>query len=239
MVAGSSAAALWGMPFAARWPTEVTLLVPYRGGGKSEAGVRQTSAGYDESAATTLRGIPVTTLQRTALDVALSLEFTRALAVLDRALWRKNPNAVSRGELSAALHNAQFVRGQRELTRLVEMATDMSDSVGESRARGVIHRLGFEAPELQARFVDSQGEMFTDFHWRSVRVGGEFDGKIKYTRNEYTKGDPGEVVWQEKRREDRLRRQLSGFVRILSEHVDNPPMLGRLLAEVGVPRGTQ
>lgn len=236
LVAGASAAALWGMPFAARWPADVIVQAPYRGGGKSEPGVRQTSSGFDPDSATIRGGMPVTSLARTALDVARPLEFSRAVSVIDWALWRKNPLAVSRDQIAAALERAHFVRGERGLVTLIEFATDLSDSVGESRARAGIHRLGFEAPTLQVRFVDSQGEMFTDFHWESVNIAGEFDGKVKYTRNEFTKGDPGEVAWREKRREDRLRRQLSGFVRILTEHVERPNLLERLLTEVGVPR---
>lgn len=78
--------------------------------------------------------------------------------------------------------------------------------------------------------------MFTDFWWRSVNVASEFDGKQKYTRQEYTGGDPGEVVWREKKREDRLRRQVRGIVRILTSDVKHPARLERLLLDAGIPR---
>jgi hypothetical protein len=68
-------------------------------------------------------------------------------------------------------------------------------------------------------------------------VIGEFDGKQKYTRNEYTGGNPGEVAWKEKKREDRLRALGCGVVRILTEHVMNPPALARMLVAAGIPRG--
>jgi predicted transcriptional regulator of viral defense system len=236
LVAGRSAAALWGMPFAAQWPDDVTLLVPYRGGGASEIGVRRTCAGAAGATAASVDGIPITSLARTALDVARTLSLPRAVAVLDWALWEKNPHAVDRSELGAELHNARYPRGGALLRRALALATELSGSPGESMARVGIHLLGFEAPELQVRFSDAEGAIFPDFYWRGVSIAGEFDGKAKYTRAEYTGGDPGEVAWREKKREDRLRRQVRGVVRILSEHVAQPARLEALLVDAGVPR---
>jgi hypothetical protein len=226
------------MPFAAEWPDDVTLLTPYRGGGTSEIGVRRTSAAASGATktATSVEGLPVTGLARTVLDVARALPLPEAVAALDWAQWHKNPLAVSRAALEVERHRAHFVRGGGFLTRALELATELSDSPGESAARVAIHLLGFEPPELQVRFVDTEGEMFPDFLWRGVAIAGEFDGKAKYTRSEYTRGDPGEVVWREKRREDRLRRQVSGVVRILTDHVKSPRRLESLLLDAGVPR---
>lgn len=83
---------------------------------------------------------------------------------------------------------------------------------------------------------DSQGEMFPDYFWRDVRIAGEFDGKEKYMRPQYSPRAPGETVWQEKKREDRLRALNLGVVRILTEHVENPQRLESLLVSAGVPR---
>jgi len=143
-----------------------------------------------------------------------------------------------REELEEVLRRSAYVRGARHLARVVAFASPLSDSPKESEARAVIHELGFEAPELQAVFVDEEGEMRSDFWWRSVGKVGELDGKVKYTRAEYTGGDPSEVVWREKQREDRLRRQpdVTGVLRILSEHVDNPERLDALLTRAGIPR---
>jgi len=99
-----------------------------------------------------------------------------------------------------------------------------------------MHLLGFAAPELQVVFTDAKGDMMPDFLWRAVRKAGEFDGKEKYTREEYTKGNPNDVVWAEKKREDRLRALGLGVVRILTEHVENPRELEKLLTAAGVPR---
>ena len=236
LVAGRSAAAAWGMPFAAAWPDDVSLLTPYRGGGKSQIGVRRTSAGASGATGTTLDGLPITSLARTALDVAGALSLPRAVAILDWAMWRKNSGGVDRAELEAELLRARYARGGAFLRHALSLATELSDSVGESMARIGIHLLGFEAPELQVRFADEEGEIFPDFFWRGASIAGEFDGKVKYTGAKFSRGDPAEVAWSEKKREDRLRRQVRGVVRILSQNVAQPVRLEALLVEAGVPR---
>jgi hypothetical protein len=122
------------------------------------------------------------------------------------------------------------------VARAVEFSVELSGSFGESVARVVIILLGFEVPELQVVFQDAEGNIETDFFWRGVRLAGEFDGKVKYSRQEYTGGDPTEVLWREKRREDRLRRMVAGVLRITWDDVMHPARLERLLVDAGVPR---
>jgi len=120
--------------------------------------------------------------------------------------------------------------------RTVEFATSLSGSIGESEARAVMHLLGYPPPRLQVKFTDAEGNMFPDFYFEEVDAVAEFDGKTKYTRDVYTKGDPAEVLWREKKREDRLRRQVRTVVRILTEDVRNPRLLERKLTEGGIRR---
>ncbi len=237
IVAGESAAAVWGMPIAGDWPAEVTIMQEWRGGGRSEPGVRRTAAGFTTARIDELDGLRVTSLSRTALDVARRASFPDAIASLDWALWRKNPRAVSKEELQDELRRLNPRARARHLERALEFSTSLSDSFGESKTRAVIHLLGFAAPELQVEFRDSQGTIQPDFFWRSVMHAAEFDGKAKYTRQEYTHGNPGEVVWREKKREDRLRRAGCGVTRILTEHVEHPHRLETMLLEAGIPRG--
>ncbi|MEJ1229936.1 MAG: hypothetical protein WDM88_03740 [Galbitalea sp.] len=222
VVAGLSAAAIWGMPVSAPWPADVMLLEERHGGGHREPGVRRTSIGALTAIPVDVGGISSTALARTALDVARRASFAEAIGSVDWALWRKNPAAIDREALFAEVDLLRAHKGFHHLARLAGFATPLSDSFGESRARAVIHLLGFSAPELQVEFRDPQGLIVPDFFWPSVRVAGEFDGKVKYTRDEYTHGDPSETVWREKRREDRLRRTVAGVVRIADDGVAHP-----------------
>jgi hypothetical protein len=236
VVCGLSAAALWGMPVKGPWPDTVHLLEPRQGGGRSDPGIRRSSVGATTAHTVTIRGVVVTDLARTALDVARTQTFTDAIGSLDWALSPRNSNAITADELSADLRRLNPRVGGEHLQRLIRFASPLSGSFYESAARAAMHLLGFAAPELQVVFTDAKGDMMPDFFWRSVRKVGEFDGKEKYTRNEYTKGNPNEVAWAEKKREDRLRALNLGVVRILTEHVENPRDLEKLLTAAGVPR---
>ncbi|MES2169110.1 MAG: hypothetical protein V4479_00090 [Actinomycetota bacterium] len=236
-LAGVSAAAVWGMPIDGDWPAEVTVLDEWQGGGRSEPGVRRTASGFRTAITEFVDEIPVTSVGRTAIDVARSHSFSAAIGSLDWALWRRRPNRLTKEDLFAELNSLNPRFGRRHLLRCVGFCTHLSDSFGESKSRSVIHSLGFDAPELQVEFTDGQGTIVPDYFWRSAMVAGEFDGKAKYTRNVYTRGDPGEVVWREKKREDRLRRMVSGVTRILSSDVGHPARLESLLLEAAVPHG--
>lgn len=222
VVTGLSAAALWGIPILGGWPEDVMLLQDRRGGGRREPGVRRTSVGVATARPVLLDGIPVTSLARTALDVARTRTFSAAVGSVDWVLWRKNPAAISRDELAEETEVLRPVRGFRRIARVADFATTLSDSFGESRARAVIHLLGFHPPVLQQEFRDPEGAIYPDFYGPAVSVAAEFDGKQKYTRDEYTAGDPSEVVWREKQREDRLRRQVDRVERILNVDVTQP-----------------
>ncbi|MGB3909218.1 MAG: hypothetical protein WBL06_01945 [Pseudolysinimonas sp.] len=237
LVAGTSAAAIWGLPYAARDRSDVSLLVPYPGGGSSEPGVRRSCVSFDRAERFDVDGIPVTGLARTVLDHARTTSFGRGVAIADRVQWRRDPDAIRLEELWAELDRAAFARGSAALARVLAFSTSLSDSVGESEGRAAIHALGFETPQLQRGWQDDEGGMESDYYWESVDVAGEFDGKVKYTRDEYTGGDPSAVVWREKRREDRLRRLVSGVLRLVTDEVRNPLLLARILSDAGIPRG--
>ena len=98
-----------------------------------------------------------------------------------------------------------------------------------------MYLLNLPRPELQKKMSDKDGLIgYVDFGWE--RVVGEFDGKVKYRVP--TGDDPteaGEVVWLEKRREDRLRRQ-SEVARWTWAVAMNQRRLGALLASHGIHR---
>jgi hypothetical protein len=234
--AGVSAAAAWGMPIEGAFPDVVTVIHAPRSGGKSEPGVHRTVAGGRDVEVVERGGLRMTTLARTAIDVARMSAFPAAVAVLDWARWIKNPERVGVEALWREVERAGWRTGRAHVARAVECSVELSGSFGESVARVVIILLGFEVPELQVVFRDAEGKIETDFFWRGVRLAGEFDGKVKYSRQEYTGGDPAEALWREKRREDRLRRMVSGVLRITWDDVMHPARFERLLVDAGVPR---
>jgi hypothetical protein len=136
-------------------------------------------------------------------------------------------------ELEAA--RAAGERLTATLGHAVAFSSDLADSAGESLARVAIHRTGFAPPTLQQEFRDAQGLMVVDFWWPTTQTVIEFDGKVKYTRSEYTSGDPSQVVWREKLREDRLRRLVRKVDRVVMSDILDPNRLRRILSDAGVP----
>lgn len=234
VLAGLSAAAVWDIPVLQDWPAEVSLLAPYRGGGRSEPGVRRTAIGARGAPVVRLHGLPVLSFARTVIEMAARFGFVEGVMAADFALR----SGVPREELHAAIDARSSTYGCAVARASVDFASEAAENGGESAARAVIALLGFETPELQVVVVDRLGRMRVDFRWRrrdGTWIYGEFDGKWKYTRAEFNAGDPAEVAWREKKREDRLRVGSNGVVRILWSHVRDHGEMVALLSEAGVP----
>ena len=236
VLCGFSAAAVWDMPTLDGWPSQVHVLGEQATGGRSKNGVTRHPFAGTVQHIEERDNLVVTGIARTALDVAMALEFAPAVATLDWALWRRNALRVSVDEVRGELLRLDPRYRKSHADAVLGFATDLSDSFGESMTRAVIHELGYPAPELQVRFHDAKGNMDTDYFWRSDRRVGEFDGFAKYMRPQYGQKDltPGEIVWREKKREDRLRRQCDGVIRITWEDTRNPRQLDELLRESGL-----
>ncbi|TXK19218.1 type IV toxin-antitoxin system AbiEi family antitoxin domain-containing protein [Homoserinibacter sp. GY 40078] len=233
LVAGYSAAAIHGFEVLRRFPDDVTLLTPFRGGGTAEPGVIRTSARWRDDHGATVEDLPVTSEPRTLFDIVLRDGFVGGVASLDSALRRGTTDSA---ELAEFLERWRPATGMTRCVVALAHARPASGSFGESACRATIVTLGFPEPALQAEFVDAAGRMYADFFWPEYRIAGEFDGKIKYTREEFTRGDPSEVVWREKLREDRLRRKVRTVVRFTWDDVRDPRALAALLESAGLPR---
>ena len=235
VLCGYSAAAIWGMPVLDDWPTDVHIVGRAASGGRSKQGIRRHPVAETVLHVEERDGLMVTGVARTALDVALCSPFAPAIATVDWALWRKNPHRVALESIQYELSVRSPRYGRRHAQAVIGFATDLSDSFGESMTRGVIHELGYPTPELQVRFTDRHGHMDVDYYWRAEDKVGEFDGAAKYLRTEFRANlTPGEVVWREKKREDRLRKQCDGVIRIIWSEMLNPRLLDVQLREFGL-----
>lgn len=129
--------------------------------------------------------------------------------------------------------------GCRTASRALRFSDHRAETVGESRARVLMSRLGLPRPELQVRITDDTGDLIgiADFRIAEHATVVEFDGKQKYGRALYeTSGriedvDVGEVVWREKRREDAIRDEGNEFVRLVWSELDGKdgPVRARFL----------
>jgi hypothetical protein len=97
--------------------------------------------------------------------------------------------------------------------------------------------LGVPMPDLQVHFArgDQPGDDIVDFDWPALGVFGEFDGKGKYFKEEFQGGrTPEEVLWDEKLREDRVRRHRPRAVRWDWDVAMSRRRLGAVLAAAGI-----
>jgi hypothetical protein len=212
VVSHQSAAVLLGMPL---WGARLDRVHVTR---RPPASTQTTGplcchvARLREDETTTVDGIRVTDVARTALDLARSLPFEPAVVVLDAAL---HEGKLDRAVVEQRLVDISGTRGSRHAGRVVRFADGRSESVGESRSRVVLHELGLAPSALQLELWRADGGFLgrADFAWEEERVVGEFDGRIKYGRLLRPGQEPGDAVFEEKRREDAIREEGWGVVR--------------------------
>ncbi len=107
----------------------------------------------------------------------------------------------------------------------VVWASPECESVGEIRSVYMFRTGGMPVPRMQVEYFDSQGVSLgrVDFDWPDFRHCGEFDGLVKYSRlNSYSGSNLGQVIVDEKRREDRIRESSRGMSRWIYSDLNSP-----------------
>jgi hypothetical protein len=153
-------------------------------------------------------GFRITSVARTAVDLAAGLALPEALVLLDDAARRLVTAMVSSARRSdyanpryaaAArdLLTAAMVRPLRPVVGAIAKADPARESPAESLTTGYLYLSGLPMPIFQAPLRTRIGTVFADFLWPEHRLVGECDGAMKYT-------DPQTLV-DEKVREDAIR----------------------------------
>jgi predicted transcriptional regulator of viral defense system len=186
---------------------------PGVGGSRTDHGVKHHLAKVPPISLSAVDGVRVTGLARTALDIAREHGFAAGVVTMDSARRAGATLTGLRGEL-------KLMRSRPGVNR-ARAAVDFSDqgaeSPGESLARILISELGIGAPETQFPVRLADGRVV----WGDLRVGChvfEFDGRIKYQRASeggLATKDPGDVVWEEKKRQDATVAEGLGMSRII------------------------
>ena len=149
-------------------------------------------------------GFRVTSLARTVVDLASSLDALHAVPIGDAALR----NGLRPDQLAQLVDESGGRRGIAGARRSLALLDARSESPGESMSRVVFHQHRVPPPELQLEVFSAHGTLVgrTDFGWREQRTLGEFDGRSKYGRLLLRPGQtPEQALFEEKRREDALR----------------------------------
>jgi hypothetical protein len=176
VLAGAAAAALHG----AAW---VDADIPIELIGKSvrpQKGlvVRDETLGRHEI--TQVRGLPVTTVCRTALDLGRHLPRRQAVARLD-ALMRATPFSIDEVNVLAAQHKG--MRGVRTSTAALALVDGGAMSPKETWLRLLLLDAGLPKPTSQLPLIRKRHLVAVfDLGWEKYKVAAEYDGD--YHRND-------------------------------------------------------
>jgi hypothetical protein len=174
-----SAAAVWKLSLATGEVIDVT--VPYSHSARRSSpnvNVRRSRL-LTAADRAVVRGLPVTSVERTIVDLAAVVEAEELATCLDDALCRR---MVSPASLAKALDRlaSKGRRGTTYLRRLLRPWLDGKrvESVAEGQVRRVIASAGLAEPVTRHEVYTSEGHFVgrLDFAWPSRRLALEVDG---------------------------------------------------------------
>ena len=194
-----SAAAIHGLPTLHPDLGLVHVTTGRTSGGSIRAHRHLHAAPLEPDEVVEVDDIRVTSIERTAVDVATMGTFDQALVIFDAAL-REDADQTVMADILAGRRR----RSARNARRALPFADRAAESVGESWSRAQMIDAGLPIPTLQREFVIDGQKYRSDFDWEELLVG-EFDGLHKYGRLRSADESATDVVVREKIREDRLR----------------------------------
>ena len=201
VVSGVSAAVIHGLDLADPDLARVQLTHPGRSS-RVETDVHHHDAALDDDEIVWVDNLRVTSIVRTALDVArVSPTFEAGVITLDSSLRhaRATPD-----ELAAAFELCARWPEARGVSRMVRFADGRAANPGETRLRVTYAATGL-APCIPQLYVYTPGRVLvaiTDLAVLVHKTFLELDGRLKYGIDGQ---DANEQVYQEKVREDDLR----------------------------------
>jgi hypothetical protein len=226
----SSAVALHGVP---TWQLDLDVVHSTRRderAGRVEAGVHQHQGVLLAEDVVSVGGVEFTSATRTAIDVTTRLPVEVSLGIVNHLLHQR---ATHRDALLARYETMQRHPSSRGTRVVLDLARAEIESLAESRAFYWCWRGGLPCPEPQYDVsVDGRVVARLDFAWPALGKWLEVDGKTKYTKLLKPGQDPGDAVWEEKKREDLVRR-LTGWqcLRITWADLENPARLVALIRD--------
>lgn len=227
VVSHQSAAVLHSLPTQRKDLERVYMTRRTPGHTHSSQQLRVRDTPLDDVDITHFDGVPVTTLARTAADLARTLPYAWGVVTCDAAFRA----GLARSDMLTALGRYPHLRGQARAQRVAAFADARSESPAESMSRVTMARAGIPTPLLQYEVFDDNGEFVarTDFAWPELRLVGEVDGQVKYGQLLRPNQTADSVLMAEKRREELIRQQGFWLVRWDWGTAVDPSALGERL----------
>lgn len=193
----------WGLNL-----TGVMLTRPFERTSRREAGVEHHLAELPVEQVTTVRGLRVTSAVRTSLDVARKRGYEAGLVSANAAL-HAGPSLT---DLQGAADLMAEWPGGAASSAVARDADGRIETPGETLTWILLQGMALDV-EPQVRFPEIGARVDFELKGRGVIV--EFDGRLKYV----TADGEADVraLWEEKKREDRIRELGYEFVRVYWE----------------------
>ena len=169
VVAGLAAARLYG----AKWVDDIEPVELAWTNARTPAGIVTSAFGLERGETVVLGRIPVTSLARTAFDLARRPPLWGAVARLDALGAAASFNCADMLDI-AARHRG--VRGIRQIPRVLALYDAASESPKETWLRLLIIEAGFPKPQTQIRVRGGSGTYFLDMGWEDLKIAVEYDG---------------------------------------------------------------
>ena len=221
----SSAALIWGLP---SWDTETRAHItqPAETRGPDRDLVRHVRH-LPADECTNVAGLPVTTLERTLVDCAMTVPPRWGLVLADAGLRA----GAERAACQAICAGLAGRRGIVMARAVIELANDGAESPGESSTRFTFLRAGFPVPRTQIEVPTHLGVFWSDLGWPEWALLAEYDGRTKYG----AAGTAVDAVVAEKRRQDAIEEAGRRVLRITSADLRNDAALVRRVLRFAPP----
>ncbi|WP_130411883.1 hypothetical protein [Xylanimonas ulmi] len=172
-------------------------------------------------------GLPVTSLEQTVLDCALTMPPLDALVIADAALAHGLRLEATRDLLA----RVRKPNGKARAALVLDLAGGGSQSAWETWLRYLAARLGLPRPVLQFPVRTHLGVYRVDLAWPEHPVLAEFDGQVKYTDGAFGQDYSGRrALVEEKRREDAIAEALGVRpIRFMAADARDPDAVARRL----------
>jgi hypothetical protein len=194
---------------------------------RSGRGYRVARAALPEDDVRPWLSFRATSVPRTLVDCAREWSQLQSVIAMDAAMQAQ---LVTRAELQDAVLAARHRPGVAAAARAFNLSDGRAESPLETKGRLRLIASGLPSPELQVALYDERGFVGRlDAWYEEAALALEFDGRLKY---DDPRGDrsAAQVLWEEKRREDRIRGTDIRVVRIVND--DLGPTWPRVAAAI-------
>lgn len=169
VIAGRAAAAIHG----AQWVTATTAVEMIWRSGRSPRGIEVRNERIDGDDIAVIGGMPVTTPERTAFDLARHLPRDVAVAHLDALA---HATGITAPQVSALAERYPRARGLPHARIALSLMDGGAQSPQETRLRLMLIDDGLPPPRTQIRVTDGINQAFIDMGYDEPQVGFDYEG---------------------------------------------------------------